>query len=270
MQETLGAKKSFWNHRGGYDNAGVLYNPFLVRRVARRRPAFLANSAAGARFLREIFGLALDEVKVIPNTYGPGVEDSKEILRPPDLQSKELSLIHVANFFPEKDYDTVLRAVRLLDSRGTHCRVHFCGEFLSDSDRSKFFLRLDELGIRHSVVHHGATTSRDLHRLLLESDIGLLSSKSEGQPNCIIEYMAVGLPVVATKIPGIQEIIGEENEKYLFNVGDAEGLARLISDLKEAPDLRAKIGLRNRIRITEHFAPERVLPQWAALVEGRT
>ena len=147
--------------------------------------------------------------------------------------------------------------------------MHFCGEFLSESDRSKFFARVDGLGIRHCVVHHGGTTRQDIFRLLLDSDIGLLSSKSEGQPNSVIEYMAVGLPVVATKISGIQEIVGEENEKYLFDVGDAEGLVRLINGLKEAPALRTTVGLRNRRRITEHFGPEQVLPQWATLVEDR-
>jgi glycosyltransferase involved in cell wall biosynthesis len=116
-------------------------------------------------------------------------------------------------------------------------------------------------------VHHGSIGRQEVFQLLLHSDIGLLSSKSEGQPNSVMEYMYIGLPVVATNIPGIREVVGEENEQWLFEVGDAEGLAGLITRLKENPVLRAELGLRNRRRIIEQFGPERVLPRWAELVE---
>ena len=267
MREKLGADKCYWNHRGGYDDAGVLHNTFLANQVLKHGPQFLANSRAGARFLQDKFGLSSAQITVIPNAYVTDGEGSKSGSVPKDSRSTELSLIQVANFFPEKDYDTLLGALQMLNEQGTLCRLHFCGGFLSDSNRSKFFARVRELGIQHLVVHHGTMTRRDVFRLLLDSDIGLLSSKSEGQPNSVMEYMYIGLPVIATKIPGIQEIVGEENEKWLFQVGDAKGLAGLIRSLKENPALRAELGQRNRQRIIEHFGPEQVLPRWAELVE---
>ena len=267
MREALGASRCFWNHRGGDDNAGVPYTSFLTKEVLQHHPRFLANSSAGARFLQKAFSLSQAEVTVVPNAYRPEVDVGKESAASARLPSNELSLIQVANFYPEKDYDTLLRGLRILKANRTACRLHFCGEFLSDSDRSRFLDRVRDLGLQDDVVDHGPTTREDVFRLLLDSDIGLLSSKSEGQPNSVMEYMYTGLPVVGTRIPGIQELVGPENEAWLFEPGDAEGLARLVVRLEGDPVLRTEIGRRNRRRIIEGFAPERVLPQWGRLVE---
>jgi glycosyltransferase involved in cell wall biosynthesis len=270
MRERLGASRMFWNHRGGYDGAGVPYSAFLVQRVLAKRPVFLANSVAGARFLSDTFRLPPADVKIIPNAYVPDQPLAAEPSAPVRSRTNELSLIQVANFYPEKDYDTLLEALRILKTGGAVCRLHFCGEFLSDAERSRFLARTRELGVEDKVEYHGPTPRERVLDLLSTSDIGLLSSRSEGQPNSVMEYMYAGLPVVGTRIAGIQELVGAGNEEWLFDVGDAEGLARLIGRLAADPLLRTDIGRRNRRRIVEHFAPEQVLPQWSDLVEAET
>jgi len=267
FRKNFDAGKVFWNHRGGYDDAGILYNKFLTARVLAHRPQFMANSNAGAQFLRDKFNLTSDGVTIIPNAYRPETEGSKTEKTWETKASQELSLVHVANFYPEKDCDTLLRALQLLNRRKVACRLHFCGRFLQASDEAIFFDRVRELNLRASIVYHGAATRQEVLRLLLEADIGLLSSKSEGQPNSLMEYMYAGLPVVATRIPGIQEVVGDANEKWLFRIGDAERLAELLACLNENPDLRVELGRRNRERIIKCFGPEQVLPKWADLLE---
>jgi glycosyltransferase involved in cell wall biosynthesis len=267
VRERLGAPRHYWTQRGGYDDAGIFYNRFLIRQILTHRPQFLANSEAGAKFLRDKFQLSSSEVGVIPNTF---IDDHKcgrlEKVRAPS--PTQTSLIHVANFYPEKDYDTVLRAIQILNSQSIPIQLNVCGAFLSAEGRVKFFERVRELKIENSVIYHGAVARTDVFRLLLNSDIGLLSSKSEGQPNAVMEYMHAGLPVIATRIPGVREIVGEENEKYLFEVGDSTALARLINSLRDNPALRAELGRRNRNRLVTHFAPEQVLPRWSQLVRA--
>jgi glycosyltransferase involved in cell wall biosynthesis len=129
------------------------------------------------------------------------------------------------------------------------------------------FDRLRQLGIKDLVEYHGPTPRSGVMRLLSQADIGLLSTRSEGQPNSVMEYMHAGLPVVATNIPGVRDVVGPENETFLFDVGDAEKLADLIGELKRDPELRHHLGLRNRERIATTLSPERILPQWAKLVE---
>jgi glycosyltransferase involved in cell wall biosynthesis len=277
MRDRLGADRTFWNHRGGYDGAGILYSGFLVRKVLDRKPFFVANSVAGARFLTDTFRLVAGEVPVVPNAFiaetgdTPGPDAAKGSNAGPAAgaaRCRELTLVHVANFYPEKDYDTLLEGLSLLKRGGTVCRLHLCGEFLRDTDRARFERRVRDLGVGHEVVYHGPLPRAAVLGLVSRSDIGLLSSRSEGQPNSVMEAMHAGLPIVGTRIPGIQELVGAEGDEWLFDVGDAEGMARGIARLAGDPALRAEIGERNRHRIHEHYAPEMVLPRWAELVEG--
>jgi glycosyltransferase involved in cell wall biosynthesis len=142
-----------------------------------------------------------------------------------------------------------------------------CGAFLSEADREAFSALSRALGVQDRVVDHGSSSRSELARLLSQADIGLLSSRSEGQPNSVMEYMGFGLPVVGTRIPGIRELLGPDGEEWLFDVGDAEGFAGAVRHLAEDAALRAKIGRSNRRRITEVYAPERVLPRWGELLE---
>jgi len=267
LRKKLGAKICFWNHRGGYDGAGLLYNHFLVRQVLRYSPRFLANSQAGAKFVTDKFGLLPGEVRVIPNAFVPDIEINKTALCSGGPRSGILSLIQVANFFREKDYYTLLRAMQILKREDVVCRLCFCGKFPVASGHQEFLTRVKELNVDDCVIYHGPTSREDVFRLLMDSDVGLLSSKSEGQPNAIMEYMYVGLPVIATKIPGIQELVGDKNEAWLFEVGDADRLAELINRLNSNPALRMELGIRNRERILEHYASDKILPLWAELVE---
>jgi hypothetical protein len=124
MRERLGAKRAFWNHRGGYDDAGMLYSPFLTKRVLSHRPQFLANSRAGGKFLEDTFGLSSAQVTIMPNAYAADLEGSKSESAPTNSPSSELSLIQVANLYPEKDWDTLLRSLQILNARGAVCRLH--------------------------------------------------------------------------------------------------------------------------------------------------
>jgi glycosyltransferase involved in cell wall biosynthesis len=267
LRKQLGARKHYWTQRGGDDDAGVHYNRFLIRQVMARPPRFLANSQAGSRFLQSTFGLGAAEVGVIPNAYVSDDEKSPSDGVPAGRGSDVLTLIHVANFYPEKDYDSVFQALQILTSKGVRVRLHICGAFPQASDRPKFLARLEELEIADAVVYHGPTPRPEVLRLMRTSDIGLLSSRSEGQPNSVMEYMDSGLPVIATNIPGVREIVGPGNQDYLFEPGDAPVLARLILQLGGNPALRLAIGRANRERIATEFAAERVLPRWAELIE---
>jgi len=124
------------------------------------------------------------------------------------------------------------------------------------------------LGLGDAVEYHGAVPRAAVLDRLSRADIALLSSRSEGQPNSVMEAMHAGLPIVGTRIAGIRELVGEEGEAWLFDVGDAQGMARAVARLAADPALRAAIGERNRLRIRERYAPEKVLPRWAELVEG--
>jgi len=268
VQRQLGARKVLWNHRGGFYYEGLSYSPFLVNEILQRQPAFVANSTAGGEFLRHVFSLQADQVRVIRNAFAPEAADAE---RQPGESAQEtglLTLLHLANLWPYKDLETVLEAVRQLRAGGTRCMLHVAGRFMDRKQRKALMKSVASLNIEECVRFHGAADRPAVRRLLAAADIGLLSSRSEGMSNSVMEYMHAGLPVVATDIPGVSEVVGDENRMWLFPVGDAAALRDRI--LRLAPDaaLRRTLGEANRRRIAEEFSVEKIMRQWSAFLKA--
>lgn len=263
------ARTVIWNHRGGFDPGGIDFSPFIVKALLSQRPTFVANSNIGAEFIRQTFALTAGRVQVIRNAFIPDTDDDRDLPATHEPSAQPIRLIHLANFFGEKDGETLLRAMSLLKSTGFQCHLHLAGHF----PNPKYKLLLEEttmaLQIQDRVTFHGTLDRHQVHRLLKDADIGLLSSKSEGMPNSIMEYMYWRLPVVATDIPGIREIVGEDRAGWLFPVGDFVRLANLIETLGRDPQLRARLGAANRKRIVEEFGAEKILPHWKRLIFSR-
>ncbi len=97
-------------------------------------------------------------------------------------------------------------------------------------------------------------------------DIAVLSSRWEGLPRTVIEAAAVGVPVVATPVGGVPEIIEDEVTGLLFAPGDSAALGRALSRLIEDPVLRRRLAEAARDRVDDDFTPEgagrRLAHQW--------
>jgi glycosyltransferase involved in cell wall biosynthesis len=94
----------------------------------------------------------------------------------------------------------------------------------------------------------------DVSGLLGALDAGVYSSRAEGSPNAVLEYMAAGLPVVATDIPGIREVVGEAGQRWLAPASDARALAQLILEMLNRPGERLAIGASNRARVEQRYS----------------
>jgi glycosyltransferase involved in cell wall biosynthesis len=114
-----------------------------------------------------------------------------------------------------------------------------------------------ELGIQDDVFFLGRCDN--VADLLFASDIGVLSSKAEGFANAILEYMAAGLPVVATDVGGAREAIVEGETGYLVASGDDAKMAgRIIEVLCNSQRARA-MGERGKLIAAERFSCDRHL-----------
>jgi glycosyltransferase involved in cell wall biosynthesis len=111
-----------------------------------------------------------------------------------------------------------------------------------------------ELGIAGDV--HFIGRCDEVALLLHASNVGVLSSKAEGFANAILEYMAAGLPVVATDVGGVREAIVEGETGYVVASGDDEQMAqRLIQVLANDENARA-MGLRGKAMVAQKFSSE--------------
>ena len=93
----------------------------------------------------------------------------------------------------------------------------------------------------------------DVGELLAGADLFVLSSRSEGLPLSILEAMAAGLPVVASSVGGVPELVVEGETGLLVPPGDPHALAAAMERLLDDPALRRRLGAAGRTRVSEHF-----------------
>jgi len=116
-----------------------------------------------------------------------------------------------------------------------------------------------ELGIGHCTKFTGMV-SNPLDYTATFS-VGVITSETEGLCNAIIEYMACGVPVVATRVGGNPELVEDNVNGYLYVSGNYNELAVAIIRLLESREERARIGLENRAKIADKFSIESMIRQ---------
>ena len=219
----------------------------------------VTNSERLARLLEEREHVPSGRIAVIRNFLDPSAfdvpsaEERASYRRRHAIASQDVVLGVVANLRPVKDHETLLRAAALLGAEPY--QLVLVGDGPSRADLEATAARL---GIAGRVVFAGAGEPGRNHHA--HFDVSLLTSRSEGFPNSLLEAMAAGKPVIATAVGGVPEVIIEGETGLLVESGDASSLAAAIRRLIGDASLREALGARGRERARDGFTAERVLP----------
>ena len=164
----------------------------------------------------------------------------------------------VANLKPVKRIDLMLNALARL--RGIAPQKMVRVVVLGD-DHLKVQLRnlSKTLGVGDRVHFMGSV--ENVGDYLGHIDVGVLCSDKEGLSNAILEYMAYGLPVIATAVGGNSELVDKTNG-ICIPAGDAEALANAILYLAESRAVRDKLGKESRKKVLGNYTWDRIIPQW--------
>ncbi|HYH97956.1 N-acetyl-alpha-D-glucosaminyl L-malate synthase BshA [Hyalangium sp.] len=224
---------------------------------------------APSEFLRQATweGFGIPEsfpIQVIANfvdtvRYAP-VRD-RACLRPlfPDLEETEPVLVHVSNFRPVKRIGDVVATFAEVH-RQRPCRLLMIGD---GPERSPAERRLRELGLEGRVAFLG--NQEHFVELLAASDVFLLPSEQESFGLAALEALSCGIPVVATAIGGIPELVDRGETGFLSPVGDVEGMARHVLSLVSDPPRWAAFSRRARERVLERFRLAPAMDRYEAL-----
>ena len=175
-------------------------------------------------------------------------------------ESPGLSVLCVARFVPAKGLELLVDAVGALRGRGADVRVTLVGEGpLGRSLRS----RAERLGMAEHVVFPGPVGQDDMAGYYAECDVFCLPSFAEGVPVVLMEAMASGRPVVATRIAGIPELVEDGVSGLLVAPGSTEQLTRALERLAASRELRVRMGLAGRRKVEERFDSRRCAAQAA-------
>jgi glycosyltransferase involved in cell wall biosynthesis len=191
-----------------------------------------------------------------------GIQRPEEIRRELGITTRHVVGM-VASFTDKKDYDVFFRMARQVSA----VRDDVTFVTIGDGDHLKrfeamiatdAFPRIRLLGRRQSV-----------ESIVNTFTVGILTSNTslhgEGIANAIMEYMALGKPVVATECGGNRELVEEGETGYLIAGGDTDTLTRHVLNLLDDPVLSARLGESGRSRIRDSFSLERMTQSYARL-----
>jgi len=226
----------------------------VQRIVCRMAKCILANSEAVRSWLVSE-GYDGSKIHVIYN--GIAQADTSEASDPPDIrkqygiESRAPVIATICRLNPVKGVDDFLQAAAMVT------RTHPDARFLVIGDgahRDSLAAQTEQLGVANRVVFTGFRT--DIAQILPQLTLSVLASLTEGFSNTLLESMAAGVPVVATRVGGNPEIVADGTTGILVPPRNPEALKEAICRLLSNPQLAQSMGSSGKERIRQNFSVE--------------
>ncbi|MGE3466824.1 MAG: N-acetyl-alpha-D-glucosaminyl L-malate synthase BshA [Pyrinomonadaceae bacterium] len=221
---------------------------------------------AVSKFLKQatIETFDFDDVEVIPNFIC-----QKHYLRLPDspLRSElapngERLLTHVSNFRSVKRPVDCVEILAQVRAAGENARLVMVGD---GPELSAVRYRGEQMGMNGSIVYVGKQAN--IADYLGVSDVFLLPSELESFGLAALEAQACELPVIATRIGGIPEVVNDGESGFLSDVGDVEKMSADTLKLLSDEEMRRSFGERGRELAVERYSTSKIIPQYIAFYE---
>ena len=257
-------------HEHTWSFEGAPVRKFLDRRViAALVDAFLAVSHEDARRMAEIERIPPSLVQVVPNGIPEPASPTGHDVRGELGVKLDVPLIgSICVLRPQKAVHTFLEAVAIL-RRTTPLQALVVGD---GPERGRLEALAADLGIAEATIFTGRRD--DVPDVLAALDVVVSSSVFEGSPLALIEAMAAGKAIVATRVGGVPDLIEDGQHGLLVEPSDPASLATAIESLLADPDLRRELGARaarrQRAEFTLEVTIERLQELYETLFAGKT
>jgi len=204
-----------------------------------------------------------DKLSVILNGIAPTTpaRDRKAVRAEMGIIEERAVGIMVARMDGLKGHETLLQAASLLHGAGTPVTLLLVGD---GAERANLERQARELGLDAERVRFLGYRS-DVPDLLAAADFFLLPSLTEGLPLSVLEAMSQHLPVIATPVGGIPEVVVSGEHGMLVPVQDPQALAAAIAGMVADPTRRLALGEAAYRRVCETFSFEAMTRQYEAL-----
>jgi glycosyltransferase involved in cell wall biosynthesis len=198
------------------------------------------------------------DVVVLPN----GI-DCRPFAAVPTVRSlpeRALRLVYIGRVAREKGLYETLQGLRLARELGVDARLVIGG---SGDEEARLRRYAQALGIAQRVTFAGPVFGEDKVRLLAGADVMLLPSYSEGLPYALLEGMAAGIPVVATPVGAIPDVVTHGTHGYLVPPRDGKAIAEALAMLAGDRERLSWMSRACRRRVRAAFSVERLAAEFA-------
>jgi len=219
---------------------------FVVKTVLNNSDAIIAVSQS---LKNEAEKLTNKQIDVIYN----GVEIPKSEKKKGG--KKQQTILYVGGLRAEKAPDILINAFKEVLKKHKKVRLVIVGDGYMEKKLKRMASGVKNIDFR------GFVRNEKLSGYYNNADIIVIPSLSEGLPNTLLEAMAFGLPVIASRVGGIPEVVGEENG-VLVEPGDQKALSEGINKLFKKPRLMREMGKKNRKKVELKFSQNTIAKQW--------
>jgi glycosyltransferase involved in cell wall biosynthesis len=167
-------------------------------------------------------------------------------------------IVNVARFEPQKGHFFLLETLKhLIQQVNREVAVLLVGIGI---DQAKIEAEVERLGLKNVV--HFTGYRQDVPDILTASDVSVMASHYEGIPRALMESMALGLPTVATDVPGTRTLIQSGQTGLLVEYGDVPAMSSALAKVLSTPSLATQLGERGRnlvqTKFNEYIVADRV------------
>lgn len=188
-----------------------------------------------------------------------------EQFAPSNRGQRRIDIICVGRLHPVKGTRFLLEAAGRLATRINDLRVCIVGD---GDERSKLEDYAQQLALDRIVEFKGVRSQDEIAALLDDAKLFCLPSLGDSIGVAIMEAMAMGLPVVATRVKGIPELVADGESGYLVPPADSKGLAERIEYLLQDGELRGRMGMVGRAIIQDRFDQHREVRRLLAVMKS--
>lgn len=242
----------------------------LAAITAPRVAMWLSNSAAGLEAAIQHEGAVRDRSVVVanglPRTHVDEVERAAwrtGIRSALGIRPDESIVVQVANHRPLKRQTDLVRAVAEAHDGGTRLHALMVGQVNEYTNEVTALAR--QLGVLDLV--HCVGFADDVRPYLAASDVQVLLSTEEGLPNCLLEGMAMGLPIVATRVGAVPELVRDGVNGRLIEVGEVSRLRSILEEIigAGAPSNWGANGMKT---VASQYSVEAMVEGWSTAFES--
>lgn len=181
-------------------------------------------------------------------------------------RARAVRVLNVGRLAPVKGQAVLLEAMAILRARGTEIELRIAGD---GPEEARLRAQAERLEVLDSVTFLGALAHETVTAEMARAEIFCLPSFAEGVPVVLMEAMASGLPVVASRIMGIPELVQDGVAGRLVAPGAADALANALEELVRRPDLRGAMGAAGRQCVQAEWDQRRAVDQLEQLFTRR-
>ena len=168
-------------------------------------------------------------------------------------------IVHLAAFREQKDHENLINAYASFLKRNSNWTLHLVGQINDTTYTHKIFQLIKYLKLEKHIFVYGSCL--DIKYILRQSNIGVLSSKSEGLPISLLEYGLAKLPVIVTNVGECAKVVENNKSGIVVHPNDYLELEEALNKLANSKEKRAQLAERHYKNIAEKYSEEKFINQ---------